>query len=106
MAKFLIHANYTTKGAHGLLQEGGSKRREALTQTVEGLGGTLECLYYAFGSVDLILIADFPDEATALAFSMRINAVAALDLTMTKLVTVDTVDSAIAKDVSYRAPGE
>ena len=29
MPKFLIEANYTLEGVKGLMQEGGSKRREA-----------------------------------------------------------------------------
>ncbi len=60
MAKFLLTANYTQSGMQGLLQEGGSKRREALTQTIEGVGGSLESFYYAVGDTDLFMIADLP----------------------------------------------
>ena len=53
MGKYLIRANYTQAGLAGLLKEGGTQRREALKQTVEGAGGALESLYYAFGARDL-----------------------------------------------------
>ena len=67
MAKYLIRANYTRSGLTGLLKEGGTGRRRALGETIEGMGGTLEAFYYAFGDCDLYLIAELPDEATATA---------------------------------------
>ena len=42
MAKYLIQANYTLTGVAGLLKEGGTGRRKALRQTIEGAGGALE----------------------------------------------------------------
>ena len=42
MAKYLFRTSYTQAGVAGLIREGGTGRREALRQTVEGLGGTLE----------------------------------------------------------------
>ena len=106
MSKYLIQANYTGSGLHGLLKEGGSGRRQALTQTVESLGGTLEAMHYAFGETDLYLIADFPDESSATAFSMQVNAAGAISVKMTALITPETVDEAISKSVSYRKPGD
>lgn len=106
MSKFLFRANYTQSGVKGLLKEGGSSRRDALRQTVEGLGGTLESLYWAFGDDDLLLIVDLPDEASAVAMSMSISSAGALEVTMTALVSPETMDEAITKNVAYRAPGE
>ncbi|MCY3839563.1 MAG: GYD domain-containing protein [Gammaproteobacteria bacterium] len=106
MAKYMLRANYTQEGLGGLLKEGGSGRRRALTQTVEGVGGTLEAMYYAFGDCDLYLIVDLPDETSAAALSLAIGAAGALDLKITVLVTPETIDQAVAKSVTYRAPGE
>ena len=105
MAKFLLTANYTQSGMKGLLQEGGSKRREALTQTIEGVGGKLECLYYAVGDTDLFMIADLPDQETALAVSMIINSAGVLTLTVTELIEPESIDVASKKSVPYRVPG-
>ena len=105
MGKYLIRANYTQAGLAGLLKEGGTKRREALTQTVEGAGGTLESLYYAFGGRDLYITADLPDDATATAISLAVGAAGALDVDIIVLLTPETVDEAIKKDIPYRAPG-
>ena len=106
MSKYLVRANYTQSGLAGLLKEGGTSRRAALTSTVESVGGSLLALYYAFGEFDAILIVDFPDTATASAFSLAIGAAGALDITMTVLIEPETVDEAISKDVAYRVPGE
>ena len=40
MGKYMFRSTYTQAGLAGLLKEGGSRRREALTQTIEGMGGT------------------------------------------------------------------
>ncbi len=106
MAKYLVKANYNQSGLKGLLAEGGSSRRAALTSTVESLGGTLEALYYAFGDTDLYAIADLPDEASAAAFSLQISAAGAIDVDLTVLVSPETVDEAAKKELSYRPPGD
>ncbi len=105
MGKYLIQANYTQSGLAGLLKEGGTSRRAALTQTVEGVGGSLESLYYAFGRSDVYIIADLPDDATATALSLAVGAAGALTVDITVLITPETVDEAIKKNVPYRAPG-
>ena len=106
MAKYLVKANYNQSGLKGLLAEGGSSRRAALTSTVESLGGTLEALYYAFGDTDLYAIADLPDDASAAAFSLQISAAGAIDVDLTVLVSPETVDEASKKELSYRPPGD
>ena len=105
MGKYLFQASYTQAGLTGLLKEGGTKRRAALAETIEGAGGTLESLYYAFGKSDLYITADLPDDATATAVSLNIGAAGALSASITVLVSPETVDEAVSKSVSYRAPG-
>ena len=79
--------------------------RAALTQTIEGMGGTLEGFYYALGDDDLILIADIPDEPTATSIALNIAAAGALEVSTTVLLTPETIDEAIGKSVTYRLPG-
>jgi uncharacterized protein with GYD domain len=105
MAKYMFQSKYTAKGLVGLLKEGGSRRRAALTQTIEGMGGTVEGFYYGFGDTDLYLIADLPDDATATAVSLNIANAGALDIKATVLITPETVDEAVKKKVPYRPPG-
>ena len=105
MAKYLFRTSYTQAGVAGLIKEGGTGRREALRQTVEGLGGTLEAFHYAFGDDDLLLIADLPGEEAAVAFSMFVSAAGALTVSCTVLLEPETIDGAIGKSVPYRKPG-
>ena len=46
MPRYLIEGSYTDDGTKGLLQDGGSRRRETVTKMIEALGGTLEAFYY------------------------------------------------------------
>ena len=105
MAKYMFRTSYTQSGLKGLLAEGGTGREAALRQTIEGAGGTLEGFYYAFGDCDLYLIADLPDEAAATALSLNIAAAGALTVSVTVLLTPETVDEAVGKSIPYRLPG-
>lgn len=105
MAKYLLTANYTQAGVAGLRGEGGTKRRDALERTINAVGGSIESFYYAFGETDLFMIADLPDNETATAVSLVINEAGILELSVTPLLTVEQIDSAAAKSVPYRLPG-
>ena len=105
MARYLYRAKYTQAGVTGLLKEGGTSRREALRHTIEGMGGTLHDLFYAFGDWDLFLITELPDDEAATAVSLNISAAGALEVSVTVIVTPETVDAAVSKSVPYRAPG-
>lgn len=105
MGKYLIRANYVGEGVKGLLAEGGSKRRDAADAAIKSVGGSIECLYYAFGDTDLYGICDFPDDASATALSLMINASGSVTLDLTPLMTPEEVDAAVAKTPSYRPPG-
>jgi uncharacterized protein with GYD domain len=105
MAKYMFRTNYTQSGLQGLLAEGGSGREAALSATVESVGGSLEGFYYAFGDCDLYLIADLPDETAATALSLTIAAAGALTVSVTVLLTPETIDQAAAKSIPYRLPG-
>ncbi len=73
MAKYLVRATLTSAGVNGLLEEGGSRRREAVTALAEGLGGSLEAFYFAFGDDDVYAILDLPDSVSAAAASLAVN---------------------------------
>ncbi len=106
MAKYLARANYIGEGIEGLLKEGGSSRRDAAAKAATSVGGNLDSFYYAFGEDDVIGIGDFPDAASAAAFSLMINASGAVALTLTPLMTPEDMDEATKKNHAYRAPGQ
>ena len=75
MPKYMLSGSYSLDGIKGVLAEGGSSRVEAVKQ-VESVGGTLETMYFAFGSDDFVIIADGPDNVTAAALVMMVAAAA------------------------------
>lgn len=105
MGKYLLRGNYVGDGVSGLLAEGGSKRRDAAKAAVESVGGTLDCMYYAFGDTDVYGVADFPDDASATALSLMINGSGKVSVNLTPLMTPEDLDAAMTKSPSYRPPG-
>ena len=58
MPHYMISGAYTANGAKGLLAEGGSSRIAQATALMESLGGSVESLYFAYGSDDIIGIVE------------------------------------------------
>lgn len=106
MPKYLIQTSYTSEGLEGVLEEGGSGRRDQVADLVEGVGGKLECMYFAFGDDDVVIIADLPDNATMAAVSMRADASGLVRNKTTVLLTPEELDEASRKSVPFRGPGQ
>jgi uncharacterized protein with GYD domain len=106
MAKFLLQASYTAEGLKGLMKDKGSGRRAAVEAAVKSVGGTIESIYFTFGSDDVILIMDMPDNATAAAMSLAAAASGAVRTRTTPLLTVEDVDRALSMKTKYKAPGK
>jgi uncharacterized protein with GYD domain len=106
MPKYLFRSSYTAEGVKGLISEGGSGRVEAAAKLAEGLGGKVECYYFAFGEDDVVGIIDFPDNVSMAAVSMTVGATGLVNTKTTVLLTPEEVDEAVRKSVSYRGPGE
>ena len=110
MAKYLVRGSYTQEGLKGLLKEGGSARRDAVTKAVEAFGGSMEMFYFAFGCDDFFMIFDLPDNATAAAASLLGNAAGTTKVTYTVLVAPEEIDQATElanrKMAAYRPPGK
>jgi len=106
MPKYFVQASYVGEGLKGLVKEGGSSRRATVEAVVKGMGGTLESFYYAFGEDDVLGVIDFPDNATATAFSLAVNGSGAIKARTTPLMTPEEVDEAAKKTVDFRPPGQ
>lgn len=105
MAKYLIRGNYLSGGMKGLMQEGGSKRAEAIEAVAASVGGTIDAILYSFGPTDVYVIADIPDNAAAAAISMMVNASELTTVTTEVLMTPAEIDEAAKRSPGYRAPG-
>jgi uncharacterized protein with GYD domain len=103
--KFLIEASYDVDGVRGIQSAGGSSRRDAVAKALEGVGGTLESFHFSFGDVDAYVIVDAPDNVTATAVTLTVNATGAVRAKTVVLLTPEEVDAAAQKSVSYTPPG-
>ena len=74
MAHYLMEVGYTPEAWKALLKKP-EDRTQAIRPVIEKLGGTLESAWFAFGEHDLILIAEFPDNVSAAAFSLAAAAI-------------------------------
>ena len=105
MPKFLFEASYTLDGVKGVQSEGGSSRRDAVAQVADSVGGKLECFYFAFGDRDAFVIVDLPDNESAAAVALTVNAAGGVTVRTTVLLTPEEVDGAAQRSVEYRPPG-
>ena len=106
MPKYLIEASYTSDGMKGVLDKGGTARREAVEKMLADVGGTLDSFHFAFGSTDAYVIVDVPDNITAAAIGMAVGATGMVNLKTTVLLTPEDIDRAAAVQTSYTPPGE
>jgi uncharacterized protein with GYD domain len=105
MPKYLVTASYTQQGVQGVMKAGGSARRDAVSAMVEAAGGRLEAFYFALGDADAYVVFDLPDSTTAAAISMAVNAVGAVQIKTTTLLTPEEIDEAAKQSIDYRPPG-
>ena len=106
MTKYLFEANYVGEGIKGLMREGGTKRRDAVVDALNSVGGSLESFYYAFGETDCLGVFDIPDQAGAAALSLMINSTGNVTVRLKPLMSPEDIDEAVKKTPTYRAPGQ
>jgi uncharacterized protein with GYD domain len=105
MAKYLVEANYLSEGMNGLLKEGGTRRREAVDELFHSLGGKVEAFYFVFGDRDVVIIGELPDNTSAAALALRVNAAGVTTVKTTVLLTPQEIDQAVTRTGTYRPPG-
>jgi uncharacterized protein with GYD domain len=106
MPKYLAKTTYTLgAGIRGLMADGGTGRRDAVTAMIESVGGKVESFYFALGEVDAYVVFDAPDAASAVAASMAGAASGLADVDIVQLLTPEEVDAAAKIAPRYDAPG-
>ena len=106
MATYLIKASYSVDGLKGLMKVGGTHRVRAMEDALAGVGGSLKSFYFAFGTHDLYVTVDMPDQASAIAMAAAISTGGAISSYETVvLLTPAEVDRAMDVAVDYAPPG-
>jgi uncharacterized protein with GYD domain len=106
MPKYLVEACYTSEGVKNLHKDRAEGRTAAIKAAMQSLGGKLEAIYWSLGEYDAIVLCELPDAASAAAISLAVAASGLVRTKTTQLLTADEIDSALAKAVKYRAPGQ
>ena len=65
----------------------------------------MESFYFSFGAQDALVLVDMPDNVSAAALSLAINATGGVRVTTTPLLTPEEMDKASGKKTAYKAPG-
>ena len=95
MPHYLIQVAYNSDGVAALVKEP-QDRIEKVRPAVEGLGGSIECAYYAFGEYDIVLIVEMPANTQAAAMALAVGAGGARSsYTTTVLLTPDEATQAM-----------
>jgi uncharacterized protein with GYD domain len=105
VAKYLYHGSYTQAGIKGVLKDGGTGRRKAVDALAKSLGGSVESMYWAFGSDDFFVIAELPSAAAAASLAATTGASGAVSISTVVLLTAKDIDAAVKLHPDYRAPG-
>jgi len=105
MPKYLIKANYTLEGLKGVRAKGARSRADVVGNMVNGMGGTVESFYFAFGDADVYVVADLPDDESAAAVAFTVSAAGGATTSTVKLLTVEQADAALGLSVDYVPPG-
>jgi uncharacterized protein with GYD domain len=105
MSKYLFESSYVDEGISGLVKEGGTHRRTSVEEMFRSVDGKIESFYFAFGDRDVIIVADLPDNASAAAVALKVNAAGFAHCKTTVLMTPEEVDAAAKMDVQYKPPG-
>jgi uncharacterized protein with GYD domain len=108
MPTYLFKVSYTKDGTQGLLRDGGTQRRDEISEVMESLGGSLTSLHYAMGDADAYAIADLPRDQAAVAGSMLVRASGMGTIETATLLTPEEVDEAVetAHGIDYQPPGQ
>ena len=107
MSKFMYSGSYTKKGVNGLLEEGGTARRDETIRMVASLGGEVEAYYWCYGKEDFVAIMDFPDHTTVTGMALNIAASGTFTGNLTPLISVEEMDEMVKVNIGdYRLPGQ
>ena len=106
MAKYMIKASYSPEGIKGVMAKGGSARAEAIEKLASGVGGTVDGVYFSFGSEDLYAIVDAPSHEAMAAIAGTVGQTGALRTYETVvLLTPAQLDEASKMTIDYAPPG-
>ena len=87
MPVYINLINYTDQGLRNIKKS--ANRADGARQMAEELGGEVRQFYLSMGNYDILTITEFPDDATAATFVLRIGALGNVKATTLKAFQED-----------------
>jgi uncharacterized protein with GYD domain len=87
MPKYISLMTYTDQGLQTIKKSNSSI--DSTQQMAEELGGKIDQIYLTMGNYDIVAIADFPDDATAATFVLRLGGLGNVKATTLKAFQED-----------------
>jgi len=108
MPYYLYQGRFTREAMQALVEHP-QDRSSAARKIIEAAGGKLHHYLFSFGSHDVVVISEFPDDTSAAAVSMAVAVAGTLEESQsTTLLTMDDAVAAMkkAKDIvgDYKPP--
>ena len=106
MPRYLVQASYTAAAAAAFVSNP-QDRVAGIRATAEKIGGKLESLDFALGEHDIVAVGTFPDDISAVALALAVNAPGHIkSYQTTRLLSPEEFLEAQkkAQGVEYKAP--
>jgi uncharacterized protein with GYD domain len=104
MAYYLVQVSYNAAGVKAMVEHP-QNRADAVRKGVESLGGKMHAFYFAFGSSDVVVINEMPDNVSAAAVAMGASGMCAKIETTVLMTPAESIEAMKkAKTVSYVPP--
>ena len=87
MPVYINLINYTDQGLRNI--KNSANRADGARQMAEELGGEVRQFYLTMGNYDIVAITEFPDDATAATFVLRISSLGNVKATTLKAFQED-----------------
>jgi len=102
MGHYMIEVGYTPEAWSSQIQSHANVV-DRISPALKACGAKLECIYYAFGDVDLVAVIDFKTPEDAAAFALAVGSSGALRLyRTTPLLSVEQGMSSMKKAATVR----
>ena len=88
MATYLLFGKYSAEALKGI----SAKRSEDAKALFTKHGGELKAAYATLGGIDLVMVADLPDNARAMAASAALAKATGIGFTTAPAITIEEFD--------------
>jgi uncharacterized protein with GYD domain len=93
MGRYLYLGKYTSTGLKGVLTEGGTAREVATRAAIESVGGQVHSYGFLQGEHDFYVLADMPDDGTAITPSLVAGSSGTVSVTSTRVFSATELDA-------------